>query len=248
MDTPKFTFRPSRPLSDSAEKLRQQLQRQVRLCTSSSGAPLAICTALRMVAISWLPSVDPLSIGPPHMQKEGGKAEQSAPQREQAPAAGKAAALNAKAAEAAAQPLPDSEDSDDDALGDVKGIMRTGPQKENGAIAKKPLQVILHASPTGFADGLAASVWLMLSCDRWHRSNSHALFHAGDSAGCSTCGRRVGRRLPEAERCSPGDRLGSCAEGDRREARRKDSARHAKLWERLCSARPGRREKRARQV
>ena len=52
MDTPKFTFRPSQPLSDSAEKLRQQLQRQVRLCTGSSGASSAICTALCMVAIS----------------------------------------------------------------------------------------------------------------------------------------------------------------------------------------------------
>ena len=163
---------------------------------------------------AWLPSVDALLTGSPRLQKEGGKAEQSALQREQAPAAGKAAALNAKAAEAAAQPLPDSEDSDDDELGDVKGIMRTGPQKENGAIAKKPPQVTLHASPTGFAKGLAASVWLMLPYGQRHRSNSHALLHAGDPADRSSCDRRVGRGLPEAERCGPGVRLCSCAEGD----------------------------------
>ena len=157
MDTPKFTFRPSRPLSDSAEKLRQQLQRQVRPRTGSRGAslPYAQCCA-------WSPSVKPLPTGSPRLQKEGGNAEQSAPQPEQAPAAGKAAALNAKAAEAAAQPLPDSEDSDDDALGDVKGIMRTGPPRENGAIAKKPPQVSSHAFPTGSADGWAAFVWTML--------------------------------------------------------------------------------------
>lgn len=79
------------------------------------------------------------------MQKEGGNAVPPAQQPEQAPAASEAAALNAKAAEAAAQPLPDSEDSDDDALGDVKGIMRTGPQKENGAIVNHSPQVSVHA-------------------------------------------------------------------------------------------------------
>ena len=95
---------------------------------------------------AWSTSEDPLLTGLPRLQKEGGNAVQSVPQPDQTPAASEAAALNAKAAEAAAQPLPDSEDSDDDALGDVKGIMRTGPQKENGAILKKPQQVSLHTN------------------------------------------------------------------------------------------------------
>lgn len=63
------------------------------------------------------------------------------PQPEQ-PASRNAAALNAKAEAAAAQPLPDSDDSDDDALGDVKGIMRTGVPKENGTTASKQSKVV----------------------------------------------------------------------------------------------------------
>ena len=64
------------------------------------------------------------------------------PPQPKEPAPRNAAALNAKAEAAAAQPLPDSDDSEDDALGDVKGIMRTGVPKENGTIASKQSKVI----------------------------------------------------------------------------------------------------------
>lgn len=78
------------------------------------------------------------------LQKEAGMGVTTAPLPPQPkePAPRNAAALNAKAEAAAAQPLPDSDDSDDEALGDVKGIMRTGVPKENGTIASKQSKVI----------------------------------------------------------------------------------------------------------
>lgn len=78
------------------------------------------------------------------LQKEAGMEVTAAPLPPQPkqPAPSNAAALNAKAEAAAAQPLPDSDESDDDALGDVKGIMRTGVPKENGTIASKQSKVI----------------------------------------------------------------------------------------------------------
>ena len=77
----------------------------------------------------------------PWLQREAGSEHEGAPQAGQAapePVPDKVAALNAKAEAAAALPLPDSDESDDgDALDGVKGIMRTGPPKENGSIAKE---------------------------------------------------------------------------------------------------------------
>ena len=73
------------------------------------------------------------------------RAGQAAPQ----PAPAKAAALNAKAEAAAAQPLPDSAESDaGDAPDGVKGIMRTGPAKENGTIANEERTVTSHVVST----------------------------------------------------------------------------------------------------
>ena len=93
------------------------------------------------------------------LQREAGSGPEAAAQAgkpgPERPVPGNAAALNAKAEAAAAQPLPDSDESDgDDALDGVKGIMRREPPKENGAIAAQKPMVTSHVMATCLLHGL----------------------------------------------------------------------------------------------
>jgi hypothetical protein len=72
-----------------------------------------------------------------HEEAREGKAAIPSAQAAQAPPASEAAALNAKAEAAAAQPLPDSDDSEDEPLGIVRGNLRTGSPQENGNVTGK---------------------------------------------------------------------------------------------------------------
>ena len=82
------------------------------------------------------------------MQREEAREAEAAPPPAQAPVASEAAALNAKAEAAAAQPLPDSDDSEDEALGVVRSNLRTGGPRENGnATGKAQPQVGCGTEP-----------------------------------------------------------------------------------------------------